>query len=281
MRYLVGNWKMNPPSREEAVQLTRHIVESLQPLRDTTIVLCPPFIWLEAVSSTLRTYGIVNKERGKNGIALGAQDVYYAETGTFTGQISPLMLRDLGVAYALIGHSERRIHANEDDPLINKKIHACLEHDITPILLVGDEDSLSYHGLSDEASERTRELEAIATHLERDLEDVPGDRLHDILFVYEPVWAISTGTATNNKAASPEFVTSRIEDMKTILQDIFEGSSADTTHCTYLYGGSSNQDNLASLMEQPRIQGVVAGGASLRPNEFVRMTSIMQTTTAS
>ena len=220
---LIANWKANPETLAEAKAL--FVAENYP-----GVVICPPAIYIEDLRAN------------------GAQDVFW-EAGPHTGQVSPGMLKQFGVTYVLVGHSERRA-IGETDEQINKKLIALLQADMTPILLIGEPEKSAARS------------DYLIDQLTRDLEGISTDDAKKIIFCYEPVWAIGT------QAASPEDVLSAIHEMQNILEKMYGFKPA------MLYGGSVNEKNLADFLTHPEIFGAVVGGASLRAEEFKKMIEI-------
>jgi triosephosphate isomerase len=278
--YIIGNWKMNPPSLQKAQELFRAVLRGLRELGETScgsggelkIIICPPFPYLKPLIDILNTkYLGVPLSGTIPTLSVGAQDVFYEKQGAFTGEVSPEMLKDLGVKYVLIGHSERRRILGETDELINKKIKACLNVGLKPIFLIGDEKSLNYHGMLKSKDETSRELERISTQLKAGLKGVPVSALSDIIFGYEPIWAISN--VSGGKNADVHYTTSIIQKIRFgILTELYDKKTA--LNAVFIYGGSSNAQNIKSFLESPEISGVLPGSASLSPKEFVEMVKI-------
>ena len=181
----------------------------------------------------------------------GAQDVFW-KAGAHTGQLSPEMLAQFGVTHILVGHSERRA-IGETDEQINKKLKAALSVGLTPILLIGEPEK---------GPART---DYLIDQLTRDLEGVSTEDAKKILFCYEPVWAIG------NQASTPEYAKKAIHEMHGILEKIYH---LPITIYQFLYGGSTNAENIESFLKNSEISGAVVGGASLRPEEFKKMIDI-------
>ena len=189
------------------------------------------------------------------GYKLGAQNVYSLDKGAFTGEISPLQLKTLGISYALVGHSERRIHFKEDDKLINSKVEGCLRNNLKVILCIGETDE-------------ERRLKKTALILKRqivsDFKGVEHEWLQDITIAYEPVWAIGSGKVPKNE---------EVEDaIKYIKKIINEAYGVDLK---VLYGGSVNKDNIKSLLSIKNLDGVLVGTASIDPKYLVSMLDLV------
>lgn len=218
---------MNPQTLDEAKELFDFSVAESEKYPDIKTIICPPFVFLSVLRAT------------------GAQDIFYEERGAFTGEISSQMLKNLGVNYVLVGHSDRRYILNESDEVINKKIKACIRIGITPVLLVGEREG------------ENRE-EVLTSQLDSDLAGLSKNEIESILFVYEPVWAIST-----NPGAKPDTPENALSAIKFIMANLKIESC--------FYGGSVNEKNIADFLKYPEIIGAVVGGASLHKQEFANM----------
>jgi triosephosphate isomerase len=237
---IAGNWKMfKTPTEAEA------LVRALAPRvagAAAEVVVCPPFTALDRVRPALD---------GTN-VALGAQNVYWEPQGAFTGEIAPAMLADLGVAYVIVGHSERRQFFGETDESVNRRARAALAAGLKPIVCVG---------------ERLEERQAGSTHdvVARQLEwataDLTADRMRASVVAYEPVWAIGTG-----KVATPAQAQEVHALLRRILVDKFGAEVARDVRIQY--GGSVKPDNAAELLAQTDIDGALVGGASLDAESF-------------
>ena len=235
-KIVAGNWKMNmTPS--QAVSLC----EELKPLveSDTVdVVYCVPAIDIIPV---------VNAVKGTN-VKVGAENMYFEEKGAFTGEISASMLKDAGVEYVIIGHSERREYFGETDALLNKKVKKAIEAGITPILCCGETLEQREMGVT---------LDWIRLQIKSDLEEVAASDVANLVIAYEPIWAIGTGkTATADQA---EEVCKAVRDC---IREMYDDSTAESVRIQY--GGSVNAANAAELFAKPNIDGGLVGGASLK-----------------
>ncbi len=265
-RLLVANWKMHFV-RAQALEYLKVFTERVQGLHKTELVLAPPFTLLEAVG----------REIIKTMIRLAAQDLFYEREGAFTGEISPLMLKDLGCSYVIVGHSERRRIFGETDELIHKKIKAALEAEIAPILCVGEtlEERRAGGTQTVLESQMRGALEGLMLFAPSPLAPLPsegegsrgeGDRL---VIAYEPVWAIGTGV--NAKPIEAEASALFIREL---LAQLFNAEIAKEIRI--LYGGSVKPENLEDFLKQPNIDGALVGGASLDPEAFAQMAQIAE-----
>jgi triosephosphate isomerase len=239
---IAGNWKMHK-TVQEAVELVRELKELVSDVKDRDILVCPPFTALYAVSRELE---------GSN-IALGAQNMFYEEKGAFTGEISPLMVKDVGCSYVILGHSERRHIFGETDELINKKVLSAVNHGLIPILCVGET-------LQEREEDKTKEV--IERQVKEGLKGL--NETSEFVIAYEPVWAIGTG-----KTATPELAEKVHSFIREILAEMFGKEKADSIRI--LYGGSVKPENAAGLMSQPNIDGSLVGGASLKAESFAKI----------
>ena len=241
-KYIVaGNWKMHT-LREEAATLAHSLVPLVSGVSRTDILVCPPFTSLARVGKVLEGTGIL----------LGAQNMHHADEGAYTGEVSPAMLKDLGVSHVIVGHSERRQYFNESDSLLNLKVKAAVEAGLIPILCVGET-------LEEHESGATESV--VAGQLEGGLEGVEIAHGEDLVIAYEPIWAIGTG-----KTASPEQAQEAHAFIRAKLTQAFGADLAGTMRIQY--GGSVKPDNAAELLGQPDIDGALVGGASLNAESF-------------
>jgi len=241
---IAGNWKMyKTPS--EAMRLVKEFREELKGIIDRDIVIIPPFTAIYPCSSILE---------GSN-IAIGAQDMYWEEEGAFTGEISPLMLKDCNCSFCIIGHSERRCNFAETDETVNKKLKSALRHSITPICCIGE--TLKQR----ESGETFRIIES---QVRADFDGLTREQMSEIIIAYEPIWAIGTG-----HTATPEQANDVHAFIRRILAEIFDDNLSH--HIRIQYGGSVKPENCDDLMAQPDIDGALVGGASLKKDTFARI----------
>ncbi len=241
---IAGNWKMNK-TIDEAIELVREIKNNLKD--DVETVVCVPFTALSQVK----------KELSGTKLKLGAQNMHWEESGAFTGEISALMLKEIGVDYVIIGHSERRQYFGETDETVNKKIKAALKHNINPIVCVGE---------TLEQRENNIEKEVVESQVLKALNDIDKEDMDKIVIAYEPIWAIGTG-----KTASNEEANDMIAFIRKILKDKYQQDVADKVRIQY--GGSVKPSNITEIMNQSDIDGALVGGASLKPEEFIKLVS--------
>ncbi len=237
-KIIAGNWKMNK-TPSEAVKL----VEELKPLvqnDDVDVVFCVPAIDIIPV---------VEACKGTN-INVGAENLYFEESGAYTGEVAANMLVDAGVKYVIIGHSERREYFAETDETVNKKVKKAIEHGLTPIVCCGESLTQREQGIT---------IDWIRQQIKIAFLDVTADQAKDVVIAYEPIWAIGTGkTATSDQA---EEVCAAI---RACIGEIYDEATAEAIRIQY--GGSMNAGNAAELMAKPDIDGGLVGGASLKPD---------------
>ena len=240
---VVANWKMNT-TVATALELVAQMKEPLCAIEGVEKVLCPPFTALTSIKELV----------AGTPIKLGGQNMYYREEGAFTGETSPLMLREL-CQYVILGHSERRSLFGETDELVNKKVQAALQVGLHPIVCVGE---------TLEQRDEGRAEEVVLASLQASLQ---GTRSPEHLVIaYEPVWAIGTGRCAGGGAAQ-----AMMSAIRNFLGDLF--SAGRTGDIPLLYGGSVSADNIHQFVSQESIDGALVGGASLHPQEFVAIVS--------
>ena len=237
-KIIAGNWKMNK-TPSEAVALVNEL-KDLVKNDDVDVVYCVPAIDIVPV---------VEAVKGTN-VEVGAENMYFEESGAYTGEISAAMLVDAGVKYVILGHSERRDYFKEDDALLNKKVKKAFEAGLTPILCCGETLEQREMGIT---------LDWIRTQIKSDLVGVTAEQVASMVIAYEPIWAIGTGkTATSDPA---EEVCGAIREC---IKEIYDEATAEAVRIQY--GGSVNAGNAAELFAKPDIDGGLVGGASLKPD---------------
>ncbi|SNX54923.1 triose-phosphate isomerase [Thermoanaerobacterium sp. RBIITD] len=240
---IAGNWKMHmTPS--EATKL----ISELKPLVENSnidVVVVPPFVDLIDVKKALD---------GSN-IKLGAQNMHWEEKGAFTGEVSPVMLKEIGVEYVIIGHSERRQYFAETDETVNKKVKSAIKHDLKPIVCVGE---------TLEQREAGKAFEIVKNQTEKALDGVDKNDVLDIVIAYEPIWAIGTGKTATSKDANDV-----IKVIRDTIANIYDINTANEVRIQY--GGSVKPDNAKELMAESDIDGALVGGASLKAQDFAKI----------
>ena len=237
---IAGNWKMNKNIAE-----TKALVSELIPLvadAEAEVVICTPYTDL---------YTAVELTKGTN-ISVGAENVHWAESGAFTGEISASMLTEIGVKYVIIGHSERRQYFGETDETVNKRVIAALNAGLKVIVCVGETLEEKEAGKTDDV---------VTTQTIAAFKDVSSDKIDDIVVAYEPVWAIGTG-----RTATADDANATIKVIRDTLAKVFCPACAEKIRIQY--GGSMNPKNAHDLMAQPEIDGGLIGGASLKAVDF-------------
>ncbi len=238
---VAGNWKMNN-SLDESLTLVKEIKERSHDVKNTEIVVAPPFTALYTVASAIK---------GSN-ISLSSQNIFWEEKGAYTGEISPAMLTDTGCKYTIIGHSERRQYFGETNETVNKRIKAALAHKLTPIFCVGET-------LKEQESGET--FKVIEAQLKGGLSGIDEGGFENIVLAYEPVWAIGTG-----KTATPQQAEDVHQHIRNLLRKLFGTEPSEKNRI--LYGGSVTPANASELFKQPNIDGGLVGGASLKADSF-------------
>lgn len=244
-KIVAGNWKMNN-DLSASISLISEIKNSLIGKNyKTKIIICPPFTSLETANALLK---------GTN-ISLGAQNMYYEESGAYTGEISAKMLISVGCEFVIIGHSERRTIFKETDETINLKLKAALKNDLKPIFCIGE---------TLEERENDKTFDVIRRQLITGLKDLSELEIQSIIIAYEPVWAIGTG-----KNATPNQAQEVHKFIRDLLQKEFSNYLSDNT--IIQYGGSVKPENASELMSQPDIDGALVGGACLKSDSFIKI----------
>ncbi len=243
MRYLIGNWKMNPESDEKAVELARSVEQGVAGIEKVTTVVVPPYPFLGAVHAVL------------DHTLLGAQDVFWEESGAYTGEVSAHELREVGVRYVIIGHSERRA-MEESNVVVNKKLRAVLEEGLIAVLCVGESKEIRVKGTTAAQAFVKQQLEDSMKGIKNwksGIED-------NVIIAYEPVWAIGTGEEDD-----PQDAATMTRFIKQLLVTNYG------LRVAVLYGGSTDAANVAGYIETGIIDGVLVGGVSLKADEFIAM----------
>jgi triosephosphate isomerase (TIM) len=241
---IAANWKMHM-KLGEAAELASGVARGSRGFDDIDIVLAPPFTAITTVASAIA--GTV--------LLLGAQNMHWEEKGAFTGEISPVMLKDAGCAYVIIAHSERRQLFGETDRTANRKVISALSHGLIPILCVGESDAERDRGVTYVVVDR---------QVKEGLKDIAPSQLETLVIAYEPIWAIGTG-----RTATPEQAEEVHQSIRGQLAKLFGTGAAEKVRI--LYGGSVKPDNVEDLMAEADIDGALVGGASLDAASFTRI----------
>ncbi|ANC78434.1 triose-phosphate isomerase [Fictibacillus phosphorivorans] len=241
---IAGNWKMNKTLTEARSFVEE--VKGLVPSAETVdAVICAPALFLDSLAD----------ESEGTPLAIGAQNMHFEESGAFTGEISPVMLKDLNVQYVILGHSERRELFGETDELVNQKTHAAFKHGLTPIVCVGET-------LEQREADKTKDV--VKEQTEKGLSGLTDEQMKQTVIAYEPVWAIGTG-----KTASSEDANEVCAYIRSVVADQFSQDVADAVRIQY--GGSVKPDNIKELMGMSDIDGALVGGASLEPKSYLQL----------
>ncbi|MBU1006563.1 MAG: triose-phosphate isomerase [Candidatus Omnitrophica bacterium] len=241
---IAGNWKMYK-TIQDAVDIAVALKRKFYTFSEADIIIGPPFTALAKVHDVIIDSSIM----------LAAQDMYWEAEGAFTGEISPMMLKDAGCRYVIIGHSERRHIFGETDEEVNKKVRAVLKHGMVPIICVGEKLDERDNGMM---------FEVLEKQLSRGLKDMAAEDVMRIVIAYEPVWAIGTG-----RTATPQQAQEAHEFIRNYIERLYGKETASKIRIQY--GGSVKPGNIAQLMAQEDIDGALVGGASLDVNSFVEI----------
>lgn len=242
-KVIAGNWKMNKLPNEAI-----NFIDKLIPLvknSEAEVILCVPYI--DIFYSTLTAQ--------KTNIKIGAQNMHYEETGAYTGEVSPSMLKSVGIEYVIIGHSERRTYYNETDEDVNKKIKSAFANGLKPIVCVGET-------LEQREANKTEEI--ITNQTEKAIEGLTTEQVQNTIIAYEPIWAIGTG-----KTATSEDANNSIKAIRNKISQIYGQNVSDRV--IIQYGGSVKSTNCKELFNMSDIDGGLVGGASLNPEEFAKI----------
>jgi triosephosphate isomerase len=245
-KFIAGNWKMNM-TIETSIQLIDRLIKDLHDVKDVDIAVCPPSVYIQQISMSL-----IQRE---SSIEVGAQNVYHKPNGAFTGEISVAMLQDLGVKYVILGHSERRHILHETNEDVNLKTLAALAGNLIPIVCVGE--------LLSEREAGTTE-KVVKEQIEGSFANVSADDIKKCVIAYEPVWAIGTG-----KVATPD----QAEEVHVSIRNLIEKKYGKEIAQSVIiqYGGSVNDENAKEILAKPNVDGALVGGASLKPDPFVKI----------
>ena len=237
---IIANWKCNPTTLKEAKRLFNLVEKGVKNVKNVEVVICPPFVYISSLSASASA-------KGYGGLAFGSQDCFYEEKGAFTGEISALMLKNLGCQYIIIGHSERRA-LGETDEMINKKIKAALKVKLKPILCIGE-------NLRERKQGKT--FKVLKKQLQSAFKNAKSQILNTkyLVIAYEPLWAIGTGNHCGIFEA---------KKVNLFIQKIVK-------NIPIIYGGSVNSQNSSDYIKKAGFEGLLVGGASLNSKEFVKI----------
>lgn len=240
---IAGNWKMHKTVSEAKAFVSEF--KNLLGNSDVEVALCAPFTQLTALKEAVEG----------TQVKIGAQNMHFEEKGAFTGEISPVMLNEIGVDYCIIGHSERRQYFAETDETVNQKLKAAIAHQIAPILCVGET-------LEERETNQTEAV--INRQITKDLEGLSNEEVANLVIAYEPIWAIGTG-----KTATPEQANETIAYIRKVILDMYNDEVSESVRIQY--GGSVKPNNASEIMNQEDIDGALVGGASLKPQDFIEI----------
>ncbi len=243
-KVIAGNWKMNKVL-SDVQDFVSTVTEQVKDNDRVETIICAPFPYLAyLVEATKDTP-----------IKVSAQNMHFEDSGAYTGEVSPVMLKDIGVTHVVIGHSERREYFNETDETVNKKVHAAFNHGLTPIVCVGE---------SLEQREANETMDVVSAQVKKAIEGLTAEQVGALIIAYEPIWAIGTG-----KTASSEDANEVCSYIRQLIKDEF---SADVAEKVIIqYGGSVNPNNIKDLLAQSDIDGGLVGGASLEAESFLQL----------
>ncbi|WP_248929541.1 triose-phosphate isomerase [Paenibacillus hamazuiensis] len=240
---IAGNWKMFK-TVSEAVAFAQEVKGKAE-VDGVESVICAPFTNLPALVEALKG----------TSIKVGAQNLHFEDNGAFTGEISGVMLKDLGVEYVIIGHSERRAYFAETDEIVNKKVHAAFKHGLTPIVCVGEK-------LEEREAGQTKDVCRVQTLAA--FEGISAEQAAEVVVAYEPIWAIGTG-----KSSTAEDANEVISYIRELITGKYGASVGNAVRIQY--GGSVKPGNIREYMQQPDIDGALVGGASLEPASYIQL----------
>lgn len=244
-KVIAGNWKMNNDISETQNLVSKLVSESQNENYNCDIIICPPFTSLQEASNLI--------EGSK--IKLGAQNMFYEDSGAFTGEISAGMLKSVGCEYIILGHSERRHIFGETDEMINKKIKKAIEQNLKPIFCIGEL-------LEERESGTTKDV--VRNQVTKGLDGISENQLENLIIAYEPVWAIGTGiTATPGQAEEVHLF------VRDLIKELYSDDAGNSIRIQY--GGSVKPENAKELLSQPNIDGALVGGACLKSDSFLKI----------
>jgi triosephosphate isomerase len=243
-RIIAGNWKMHK-TLPEAVSFVEEVKRLVPPAERVDSVICAPFLFLDR---------LVQNVQGTD-LKIGAQNMHFEDKGAFTGEISPVALKDIGVTYVIIGHSERREMFAETDETVNKKVLAAFKHGLIPIVCCGET-------LEQRESGKTNDI--VGVQVKKALAGLTVEQAKQVVIAYEPIWAIGTG-----KSSTAEDANEVCGHIRSILADIFSEEVAQAVRIQY--GGSVKPENIREFLAQEHIDGALVGGASLDPKSFLQL----------
>lgn len=240
---IAGNWKMNL-SIKEAMKFVEDVKNDVSK-GDVEPVIAAPFTFLKDLKEAVKS----------TNIKIAAQNMHFEDSGAFTGEVSAPMLKEIGVDYCVIGHSERRQYFAETDETINKKLHQAFKYDIVPILCVGE---------TLEEREQDKTSDVVKSQVVADIKDLSADLVSKLVIAYEPIWAIGTGkTATSDQANEV------ISYIRSVIKELYNEQVSENVRIQY--GGSVKPENVEEIMGKSDIDGALVGGASLKASDFIKL----------
>jgi len=246
-KIIVGNWKMNPPTLDEAQAIFKKVKRTAANLTSTYVVVCPPLVYIPKFSP-LRLKRLL-----KTSVGLGAQNVFFESQGAYTGEVSAPMLKEFGVTHVIIGHSERRA-AGETDEIVSKKVLAVLDAGIHPIVCVGEAER-DIHALY---------LDTLRNQIRNSLSRVPKKLVSQLIVAYEPLWAIGA-----KDAMDPAVIEETVIFVRKVLADAF--GQENTLNTLVLYGGATNFRNAPDIVSRGKVDGLLVGRESVNTPGFVEL----------
>jgi len=246
-KYIIANWKMNPLNIDSAVSLFKKVKNNIHKFQNVKTIICPPFVYLDKLSLFVL----------KSKIYLGAQDSFYENNGSFTGEISPYQIKDLGGEYVILGHSERRA-LGESNEIVNKKLKTAILAGLNVILCIGENDR----------DERGEYLHFIEEEIKESLKGLSKNNLSKVIIAYEPIWAIGK---SKNEAMKP----SDLHQMKLFILKILRNMyDASVMKISIIYGGASAPQNVEELIKGGEVDGLLVGHQSLLAQNFLEIIEI-------
>ncbi len=245
--FIIANWKMNPVDFAEAGNLIKEIKNGIKKSENVKVVICPPAVYLSKIKPNAK-------------FELGIQNIFWENRGAYTGEISTKMAKNLGVSYAIIGHSERRRYLGETDEMINLKIKSAMGNSLNPVLCIGET-------LEEKKQDKTSEV--IAMQLEKALNNISNFQfpISNLQIAYEPIWAIGTGITP-----TPDEIMSAALLIRKIIAKLYDRETAEKI--SVLYGGSADSQNAYDFVRKANTDGLLIGGMSLNAGEFARIVNL-------
>ena len=245
-RIVIGNWKMNPESVEEAIEIASEINKNTKKFKNTNLVICPPFVFLNEILK------VFLKNRS---VSMGAQDIFVGNGVSHTGEVGSLMLKNLNIKYVIIGHSDRR-ESLDDESLVREKLFGALKDGFKAILCIGEK----------ERNEHGDYYNDVKTQIESAINKLPKKFIKNLFIAYEPIWAIGKN---EKDAVKPEDLHEMTIFIKRVISDILGIKEAEKI--SVLYGGSVTKNNAKEIIEKGNVSGLLVGRESLKPNNLIEL----------